>query len=184
MSIYIVRHTEVEAPKGTCYGQLDVPLKKNHTRDFNKIKKLLPEQFDKVFSSPSQRCTSLASFLSEQYETDSSLLELNFGDWEGQLWQDIPEKDLKIWSEDFANKRPPNGENLLEMFRRVSHFFERLRMYDSEDIVVVCHAGVIRCVIAYMMQIPLERIFQIQVGFNNVYRFELNDDPQMDQWYI
>ena len=29
MSIYLIRHTEVDVPKGTCYGQKDVPLKKN-----------------------------------------------------------------------------------------------------------------------------------------------------------
>jgi len=184
MSIYLIRHTEVETPKGTCYGQLDVPLKKNHIRDFNKIKKLLPSNFDAVYSSPSSRCKELAEFISPQFTTDSALLELSYGEWEGQLWQDIPEKDLKTWSEDFVTKSPPNGETLLEMFERVSQFFEKLRVRESEDIIIVCHAGVIRCLIAYLMQMPLERIFQIQIGYNKIYHFEINDDPQMDQWYI
>lgn len=184
MSIYLIRHTETETPNGTCYGQLDVPLKKNHIRDFNKIKKLLPINIDKIYSSPSSRCTDLAEFINPQFEVNNALLELNYGDWEGQLWQEIAEKDLKTWSEDFVTKSPPNGETLLEMFKRVTQFFEKLRMHESENIVIVCHAGVIRCLIAYLIQMPLERIFQIQIGYNKVYRFELNDDPQMDQWYV
>lgn len=184
MSIYLIRHTEIDLPKGMCYGQLDAPLKKTHLRDFSKIKKLLPKNYGQVISSPHQNCVELAKFLDENYTTDQSLLELNFGDWEGQLWQDINTEELKNWSENIVHARPKNGENLLELFQRVSQFFNKLRMNESENIVVVCHTGVIRCLIASMMHIPLERIFQIQVGYNHVYRFELNDDPEMDQWYI
>lgn len=184
MSIYLIRHTDIDLPKGICYGQLEVPLKKNHLRDFTKMRKLLPNSIDRVFSSSSQRCTELARFIDENYKVDNALLELNYGDWEGQLWQDINIEDLKKWSENIVHERPNNGENLLELFERVSEFFNKLRMNDAEDIVVVCHAGVIRCLIASLMHIPLERIFQIQIGYNKVYRFELNDDPQMDQWYI
>lgn len=184
MSIYIVRHTEVDIPKGTCYGQLDVPLKKNFEKEFAKLKRLLPKKIDLVYSSPSQRCTAFAKFLDPKYKTDKALLELNFGDWEGQLWQEIPENELKIWSENFVTERPTHGENLLELFERTGHFFNKLRLLDDQDIVVVSHAGVIRCMIANMLQIPLENIFKIQVGFGKVYKFDLKDDSQMDQWFI
>lgn len=184
MSIYLIRHTDIDLPKGICYGQLEVPLKKTYLKDFAKIRKLLPNSFDKVFSSPSARCVELAQYLDKNHTVDKALLELNYGDWEGQLWQDINTEELKKWSENIVHEHPKNGENLLSLFERTSLFFNTLRMYESEDIVVVCHAGIIRCLIASLMHIPLERIFQIQIGYNQVYRFELNDDPQMDQWYI
>lgn len=184
MSIYLIRHTEVDVPKGTCYGQKDVPLKKNAEKDFVKLKRLLPKSYDTVYSSPSQRCTELAQFLDPNFKIEKALLELNFGDWEGVLWQDIPEQELKLWGENFVTEHPPKGENLLKLFERTSQFFDKLRMYDDQDIVIVAHAGVIRCMIAYMLQIPLENIFKIQVGFGKVYRFDLKDDSQMDQWLV
>lgn len=184
MPIYIVRHTEVDIPKGTCYGHLDVALKKNSDKDFAKIKNALPKKMDQVFSSPSQRCQQLAHYLDKNYKTSTALKEYNFGDWEGQLWTEIPENELKTWGENFVTEHTPKGENMLEFFKRTSHFFDNLRQNEDQNIVIVSHAGVIRCLIANILQIPLENIFKIQIGYGKIYKFNLNDDPQMDQWFL
>lgn len=174
MEIYLVRHTSVAVTKGTCYGQLDVELADSFIEEAEKVKRHLPKEFDAVFSSPSKRCVKLVEELNFiDYQTDSRLLEMNFGDWEGTKWEEINQAELNSWMEDFVTVKPKNGECLLDIYHRVSDFLNQLRSGNLDKVLIVTHGGIIRCVKAYILHIPLSQIFEIPVDFGEIVHFRL-----------
>jgi len=181
MEIYVIRHTPVLVGKDTCYGQTDVSLADTFLEDVEQFKKQLPTNFNAVYSSPLQRCKDLATELKlENVLFDSSLIEMNFGDWENQKWDEINQVDLNHWMNDFVNIKTPNGENLLELFERVKSFFDKLRRQYYERVLIVTHAGVIRCLWAYLLDIPLQNIFKIPVGHNEIFICNLTENITTD----
>ena len=110
MEVYIIRHTPVAVGKDTCYGQSDVSLSETFIQDLAYYKKELPTDFDIVYCSPLKRCKELAAGLEcNNVEFENLLMEMNFGDWENQKWNDINQKELNSWMLDFVNVKTPNG---------------------------------------------------------------------------
>ncbi|MCJ7935235.1 MAG: alpha-ribazole phosphatase family protein [Chryseobacterium sp.] len=164
MEIHLIRHTAVENPENLCYGFAEMPLRKNYKDDLNDVK---PDtDFDLIISSPSQRCRLLADYFNFDYSTDERIREMNFGSWEMKKWSDIPEAEITPWYEDFINVKATNGENLLEMQRRVSRFWDELiTKKEGHKVLLVTHAGVIRLILQSVLQFPLENMFTIQMGY-------------------
>jgi len=170
MEIFLVRHTTVKNCDNLCYGQSEVPLADTFQKEVEQIKNKIPIHcFDAVFSSPSERCTSLAAALNfNPIFFNHHLLELNFGDWEQKKWNDINSKELNLWMSDFVNRKPPNGEKLLELFHRVKLFFDDLRKENYNQVLIITHAGVIRCFLAYILEMPLKNIFKISIDYGQI----------------
>lgn len=181
MEIYVIRHTAVATGNHICYGQSHVPLADTFRQDVEIIEKKLPGHFDAVYCSPSGRCTELANALRlEGVIPENALMELNFGDWEQKKWNDIGQAELNRWMEDFVNIKTPNGENLLELFERVQEFIDRIRHMNHQKVLLITHAGVIRCLWAYMLDIPLRNIFKIPVGHLDVFVCSLTQNRTTD----
>jgi len=181
MEVYVIRHTPVALGKNMCYGQSDVPLAASFDRDVEIYKNQLPTRFDKVYSSPSPRCKALVSAL--QYPNvafHNSLHELNFGDWENKDWNEINQTELNHWMNDFVNIKVPNGESLHELFLRVQLFFNKLRKKKHKKVLIITHAGVIRCLWAYLLDIPLQNIFKLSVGYEEFLICKLAKDATHD----
>jgi alpha-ribazole phosphatase len=181
MEIYVIRHTPVATGKDTCYGQSNVPLANTFLHDTEQFKNQLPTDFDTIYCSPLQRCKDLAEALKlNNVKFDDALMEMNFGDWENKKWNDINQNDLNNWMNDFVSIKTPNGENLLELFDRVKLFMDNLRKQQHKKILLIIHAGVIRCLWAYLLNIPLQNIFKIPVGHNEIFIFNLTDSTITD----
>ena len=170
MNIYFIRHTAVYNPNKLCYGQSEIPLEENFTVDFDWIKDHLSiEENTSFFSSPFRRCSKLASYLSDDtFKIEERISELNFGNWEMKPWAQIDEKELNPWMEDFVNYAPTQGESFNDLYNRSVAFFEDLTHSTSNDAVVVCHAGVIRAILAYILDFPLENAFNIQIDYSSI----------------
>jgi alpha-ribazole phosphatase len=180
VELAVIRHTRVDNDSGRCYGQSEVALADSFDTELAQLRAQLEDSFCAVYSSPLQRCTRLADHFSAAVQTDPRLLEYNFGDWEMQRWNDIDAPSLDAWMQDFVNVAAPNGENLLHMYARVCEFMQQLREREHERCLLVTHAGVIRCIWAYLLNIPLVQIFKLEVGYGDVLRCRLAGDPQMD----
>lgn len=182
MEVYVIRHTAVAVDKGRCYGQSEVPLADSGEQDMKALCSKLPQDFDKIYSSPSQRCQLLAVQIAGLELTyDRALMEMNFGDWEQQLWNDMDQEALGLWMADFVHVKAPAGESLALLFKRVQDFMDILRTQDLKKVAIVTHAGVIRCIWAYLLDIPLQNVFKIPVAYGDGLIFSLNPDPAFDQ---
>ena len=179
MHIYLIRHSTVYNPNKLCYGQSEIPLEENFTVDFDWIKDALQPQFtaDTLFiSSPFRRCTKLADYLSDgNYEINNQITEIDFGSWEMKPWTEIPEQEINPWMEDFVNYRIPNGENFVDLFERVISFYEEIIKKEVKNIILVTHAGVIRSLISYLLDFPLENAFNLQIDYSSISKIEFDE---------
>ncbi len=185
MNIYLIRHTRVKLEAGICYGQTDVPLAESFVEECAQVRQKLPvPQESIVYSSPLKRCWVLARQLQPQGEIfiDRRLIELNFGDWELQHWDEIGAGDLKTWTADFVNQRCPKGESYRELFDRVSLFWEECMLQKHDNVFIVTHGGVIRALLTYVLDIPLEKSLRIGVEFGGITKIHTGEDLSMIEY--
>jgi len=168
MEIYLIRHTTPILSAGLIYGRLEVPLSDTFSQELENIKRKLPEKFDVVYSSPSLRCTELAFHITPDFQTDTRLTELNFGDWEGKTWDTVDQSVLQFWMDDFVNVMVPGGESLTQMYDRVTEFLNSLNQQNYGKTAIVTHAGVIRLILSIIRKAELHDLFEIKVGYGDV----------------
>jgi alpha-ribazole phosphatase len=178
MDIYLIRHTQTANSAGLCYGQTDVAVASTFEAEVDTLHGKLPEFDDdcRVLSSPLSRCIQLAETFSDTITTDARLQELNFGDWENKLFDDIEPTALQQWTDNFATAAPPNGETFGELYERVGEFWQALLANPSEQVIIVTHAGVIRAVLARVLNLPLENAFQFRIDAGSVHKLCCVDD--------
>lgn len=171
MEIYLIRHTTPEIEKGICYGQTDIPLANSFENEIEEILKKHSFHSDEfiVYSSPLQRCKLLAETLFDAtIHYDKRLMELNFGDWELQKWDDINKIHLNRWMKDFVNVSCPNGESYVNLYDRVLQFIQSLHSEPTKKIAIVTHAGVIRAFLVAYNNTDLKDSFIYNVGYGEV----------------
>src|SRR5690606_17532592 len=100
--------------------------------------------------------------------------------WENKQWNDLNQEELNSWMVDFVNVKTPGGENLIGLFERVKLFLDKLRSQPHEKVLLITHAGVIRCIWAYLLAIPLQHIFKIPVNYAETFVFNLHLNPEFD----
>ncbi|UZR99674.1 alpha-ribazole phosphatase [Chondrinema litorale] len=183
MEVHLIRHTSVAVEKGTYYGQTDVPLAESFQEEAEAYQASLPQDFDMVFCSPMKRCVQLAESVHSNFENqdiplkmDDRLKELYFGEWEGKKWTEMDQKIFYAWMEDFVNINTPSGENLNDLFLRCKSFLDELSQQNYQKVLLVSHAGFIRCTWAYLLEVPLENIFKIPVAFGETMVFNLSSN--------
>lgn len=148
MTVWLVRHAQPLVAPGICYGASDLPADESATRRAAAaLAMVLPERAN-VVCSPLLRCSQLAFALQPLRPNwvlrfDARLAEMNFGQWEGQRWADIPPAKMTQWTEDFGAWRFGGVESVQQVMDRVNAAWEEARATDG-DTVWVTHAGVIR----------------------------------------
>lgn len=159
--LYLIRHPRPDVAEGLCYGQMDVPVSKSELNDaVTTLTPLLAELSTcQVFSSPLQRCRSLADALAKQHHwpepiVDDRLKEIHFGEWEGGPWNDIPRHQIDAWAADVEGYTPPGGEAVLELKARVQSWLVDIASF-PHPLVVITHAGVIRGLTGCVRQLPV-----------------------------
>jgi len=178
MELIFIRHTQIQIEQGVCYGQrLDPDVADNFETEATKVSRNLRKyNFEMIFSSPLQRCTKLAEFLfGNGFVLDKRLKELDFGDWEGQKWDDFSFSEHALrWFKDWVNFPTPNGESYNDLLFRVSEFIEMVGKSSLNEVAVVTHAGVIRSAISLINDIPIRKVIdEINVPYGHVARFRI-----------
>ncbi|MCI8209353.1 alpha-ribazole phosphatase [Pseudomonas sp. S25] len=128
--------------------------------------------WDRIISSPLQRCARFAEELAERLALPLSfepgLQELHFGDWEGRSAAQLMETDAEglglFWNDPYGFT-PPNGEPVIEFSSRVLAAVDRLHQaYAGERVLLISHGGVMRLLLAKARGLPREQLLQVTVG--------------------
>lgn len=150
--LWLLRHGPVDCIDGTCYGASDVrALEPDSLVIADRAVSELPAGVD-FYASPLARCAQLAFAMEArrpdlQAQFDTRIAEMNFGSWEGRLWNDIPRQEFDGWLSEFdVAPAGGNGECTDDFMARVGDAYDGWRV-SGQDAAWVTHAGVMRAVI-------------------------------------
>jgi len=202
--IYLVRHGEVNVPVGVCYGQLNCEVSAGFEAEqarlidyFTNTSQLesMAHSSPIIISSPLKRCVQLAQTLNQALESQAdptlqaqlhcndAFKEINFGDWEGQSWQNIGQYKIESWNNDLIDYTFPNGESARSFDARVINAWDELkaqlaRETSSKTIIIITHAGVIRSILSHFLHIPLQHSLLLNIDKLSI--SHLNLYPQFE----
>lgn len=169
--LLLVRHAEPdESMQDRCYGSLDVPLSAAGLRRAAAVGEALRDHdIAAVYTSPLERAFETARAIATAQGLEpiacDDLRELDFGELEGMRYDDIaaghPELH-RFWMDDPASVRFPGGEGLADLRRRVLTEAARIRArHAGEAVAVVAHGGVVRVVLADVLDLPDAAFFRL-----------------------
>jgi len=182
-TIDLMRHGEPVG--GRRYrGQIDDPLS---DRGWQQMCEAVADHapWDQIISSPLSRCADFARELSARHHIpltlDQRLMEIGFGDWEGmsaaELMESSPDILMNFWR-DPTNHTPPNAERLIDFQERIVAVWEEIiSSYSGQHLLIVGHAGQMRMVIRHVLDMPLDRMFRLQISNAGISRIQI-DGPR------
>ena len=175
MNIYLIRHTSVDVTKGLCYGQSDVPLRPTFEAEAAVTKaKIESIHFDMAYTSPLSRCTRLAQYCGfGDAIRDPRILELNFGDWEMQKFDEISDQRLKEWYTDYMNVPATNGESFAMQYQRVASFLDELKEKEYAQVAIFAHGGVLICAQLYAGTVKPEEAFSALTPYGGIIQLKI-----------
>lgn len=134
----------------------------------------------RVISSPLARCrdtaVAIADACSLDVATDERLIELDYGEWEGRAFGDIPDDASARWRSD-ARFRPPGGESLTDVQERVGGWCREMAASDEEaTVVAVSHVSPIKAAVVWTLEADPEAAWRMWVEVASVTRLGLRSD--------
>ena len=182
--IVLLRHGKPEIPEKTCLGITDVPLsEEGRTGVYRLREEGLLTGISRIITSPLSRCRETAKILSDgkiPVTVEEDLREISMGAWDGLTFSEIKERfpeEYAARGEDIADYEVPGGESFRACQKRVYQAWQRIRTACDGNLLVVCHAGVIRCLISSIEHRDLSRLREIPVSYGEAIRIP---DPVYD----
>lgn len=161
--IILVRHLRTKLNDGRFFGQyFDPDINENETINLENFKDFDLNKF-KIYTSPMKRSLqTVEKFEFKQKVTiDYRLLELNYGDCDGIIFEDFLEKfpnykELVNSEKDFTF---PNGESYSDLEKRTFELLNEAK----ENIILFTHQGPIRTILGNLFGIPSGLYFKILI---------------------
>lgn len=152
--ILFARHGETEANRRRlALGRADPPLTEHGAEQASALADRLESLgIDAVYTSPLLRARETAAPIAAaagvDIAVDDRLVELDYGEWDGKSFPDLPPGELRRWRNDptFA---PPGGESLRTVTARISGFC--LEVLEGPTVVAVSHVSPIKCAVTWAL---------------------------------
>jgi alpha-ribazole phosphatase/probable phosphoglycerate mutase len=185
-TVDLLRHGEPEG--GQMFrGAVDDPLS---PRGWEQMRAAVGDyrDWEAVISSPLIRCAAFARELAEHLnlplEIVNEFSELSFGVWEGRSVADVHATDplalARFWRDPIGCPIP-GGEPVEAFDQRVGQAWEALlERYCGQHVLLIAHGGTIRMVLRRLLEMPVRRIWRIEVPFAAIGRIRLHRDPEAD----
>jgi alpha-ribazole phosphatase/probable phosphoglycerate mutase len=178
----LIRHGEPVG--GRRYrGQTDDPLSDKGWQQMEAAV-ATPAPWTHIVSSPLRRCHDFAARLADRLSLPIAIepcfREIGFGEWEGRTPDEIrhayPDA-LKRMMYDPLNNQPQGAEDLNAFISRVSTAWRQIvEKHSGEHLLIVCHAGVVRAIIADVLKLPIDSLFRLQVDNAAISRIHIDDE--------
>ena len=184
--LLLLRHAEVEESHQHVFGgRLDMNLSPlGHEQAVALAKYLRQQSFAAIYASPMKRVQqTLAPLLAGGTPAPvvlDGLREMDFGDWTGMRWSDIATRhnaSTSQWLELLARGDVPGAENEKVFRQRVEPCWRQI-LHDHPDqtVVVACHGGVVRMLLAIGLGLSLGQLGSFAVDYASVTVMEAHSD--------
>ena len=160
MIIWLTRHGQTNLNHSRLMqGRLDEPLNETGIRQAEQMRKQILEKypdirFDAVYSSPLNRAVTTASIIGgvarESVIQDERILEADFGRYERKNYYLLGPSMTLYWALPEVFPAPKTVESISSMVGRSRDFLQELENKDYENVLVVCHGGILRALCGYM----------------------------------
>ena len=130
-----------------------------------------------VYTSPLERARRTAEIaaagLGVPLQPVDDLRELSLGEWEGRTVEEIralPGDPYEQWVRDPVACLPPGGEPLPEVQARVVSAMADIAAAhpNGQQVLVVCHGGVISAYLAHCLGLPLSSIWRLTLSNGSI----------------
>lgn len=170
MRLHCIRHSRPRI-SGICYGHKDIAVE---PFELDLDIRQVVHSCTAIYSSPSLRCLEMAHVYAgdQPVAVDSRLMEMNFGEWEGIPWGEIPIDQLDDWVANVSRFAPPAGESFERLVARVSEWLNEVNVPSATEQVVFTHGGVIKA----LRVLALDECYELAANycppFHQVISFE------------
>ena len=170
IKIDLLRHGELQTPGLFC-------AHKNERLSEKGIQQLETAtqnaQWDVIISSPYARCRQYAEVLSQSQSCPlrifNNFKEMDFGRWTGIQQETIWKQDSGLLKQLWSHPEifiAPDGESIVAFCERVHQGWEELlETYSEHSILLMTHAGVIRCILANALNITYKSTLAFEIGY-------------------
>ncbi|RMC00031.1 hypothetical protein DUI87_23440 [Hirundo rustica rustica] len=170
-SIYLCRHGESELNlKGRIGGDPGLSVR---GKEFAKsLAQFINEQNIKdlkVWTSQMKRTIQTAEALGVPYEQWKVLNEIDAGVCEEMTYEEIQENyplEFALRDQDKYRYRYPKGESYEDLVQRLEPVIMELER--QENVLVICHQAVMRCLLAYFLDKPAEQLPYLKCPLHTV----------------
>lgn len=166
--LYLIRHAEVESRYQRVFGgRIDMGLSPLGLKQAESLAKYLERvPFDAIYASPMKRVQqTLAQFVALQNKQSkilADLREVDFGSWTGLSWDEISSRfgvTAFQWLEQLEAGSIAEAEATAHFANRVGNALQEiLRDCPGRTVAVLCHGGVIRMLLALLLDLPLRKM--------------------------
>jgi broad specificity phosphatase PhoE len=182
--LLLIRHAEIEPRhQDTFGGRIDMNLSAHGREQAKTLAAYLRgKAIDAIYASPMRRAQqTLAPLLKNSAPGQiilPALREVDFGDWTGLGWGTVTERfgfSAYDWLDQLELKGAPNGENGREFRARVEPCLrEIVNRHRGQNVAVFCHGGVIRMMLAILLNLPLPKTNQFEIEYASVTQVALH----------
>lgn len=177
--LYLMRHGEVEDRYHRVFGgsRIDMELSpRGHEQAHALADYIHTHAMDAVYVSPMKRAhQTLAPLLARnghEPRVMDDLREVDFGDWTGLNWEEVATK-FRISAFDWLDRMEaaaiPGGESAQQLRARVQPCVEQiLKAHTGKSVAIVCHGGIVRMMLAILLDLPLSKTARMQIEYGSV----------------
>jgi broad specificity phosphatase PhoE len=181
--LWLIRHAEVELRyQGIFGGRIDMDLSpKGHEQAQALAQYLHRIRFDVLYASPMRRVQhTMAPFTTTGNVRPvvlQELREVDFGVWTGLAWGEVNERygiHPSQWLEQLEAGLIPQAECARTLRLRVEPCLQQiLRKHPGEQVGIFCHGGVIRMILAILLELPLPKMGAFEIEYASLTQIDL-----------
>lgn len=156
MKIWITRHGQTNLnKKKLMQGLTNEPLNSVGIEQAKKGRANIGDiKFDAVYASPLDRAITTASIIGnvsmEEVIIDERIIETNFGKYEKRHYALMGIPMTLYWALPELFPAPKTVETIASMTERSQSFLKELEQKEYENVLIVCHGGIIRALCGYL----------------------------------
>lgn len=169
--IYLVRHGQTAWNKEEIFrGRTDVPLNETGLREAQLAGDYFREmEVHAIYSSPLLRAWETAQKIAEVQRLEvrslQGIIDMCFGEWEGQSLKDVQEKDgqrFQQWKDEPHLVKIPGGETLDEVRDRAMAVLEKtIQSHSGKTVLFVSHRVVNKVILCSILGLDNSHFWQI-----------------------
>jgi len=169
--IYLVRHGQTAWNKEEIFrGRTDVPLNETGLREAQLAGEYFREmEIHAIYSSPLLRAWETAQKIAEVQRLGvrslQGIIDMCFGEWEGQSLKDVQEKDgqrFQQWKNEPHLVKIPGGETLDEVRDRAMAVLDKtIQFHSGKTLLFVSHRVVNKVILCSILGLDNSHFWQI-----------------------